>query len=80
MYVSLSDSQCVYLSVGMSVRGVSYVSDMCLRVVRVCVFCARDENSAEGHVADVVQAHDAANIMADLGLRTGWVQVLLYKS
>ena len=46
----------------------------------MCVFCARDENSAEGHVEDVVQAHDAANIMADLGLRTGWVQVLLYKS
>ena len=48
--------------------------------VHVCVCCARDENSAEGHVEDVVQAHDAANIMADLGLRTGWVQVLLYKS
>ena len=63
---------------------------------RMCVHvggcCARDENSAvqplaacgdsrpEGHVEDVVQAHDAANIMADLGLRTGWVQVLLYKS
>ena len=64
---------------------------------RVCVFCARDENSAvqplaacgdsrpEGHVEDVVQGHDAANIMAadatnimaDLGLRTVWVQVLL---
>ena len=58
----------------------------------VCVCCARDENSAvqpleacgdsrpEGHVEDVAQAHDAADIMADLGLRTGWVQVLLYKS
>ena len=46
--------------------------------VHVCVLC-KNENvkSAEGHVEDVVQAHDAEDIMADLGLRTGWVQVLL---